>query len=108
MFSYTQSRNPDSYTDEQLIKGLVRKIVRGAKKVGRETADTISAGAKLFIGEAIAKAAGFGEEYKTWRAACVIHPEWTQEEQEEVFGQIIREAKAKKEEEEENKRRKRK
>lgn len=108
LFSYTKSHNTDSYTDDQLIRGLVRKIVHGAKKAGRETADTLSTGAKLVIGEVLAKAAGLGEEYKTWRAACIIHPEWTQEEQEEVFSQIIRESKARKEEEEADNKRKRK
>lgn len=110
LFSYTQSRNSDSYTDEQLIKGLVRKIVRGAKKAGSEAADTLATGAKLFISGAMAKAAGLDDEYKTWRAACFIHPEWTKEEQEEVFNQIIKESKARKkkeEEEAENKRRRR-
>ena len=96
LFSYTRSRNTDQIRNPHPIKSLGRKIASGAKKAGKGAVDTVTSIAKEAAVSSVASAAGLQDEYAMWRAECLVHPEWTRDEQEQALTQIIEESKAKK------------
>lgn len=102
LFSYTRFRNPSSYTDDELLQTIYDKLKVGVKKAGYAMADTAKDLGRLVLESILASLIDRKEEYGEWKAATLMHPEWTEEEKSLEWDRICYEADLRKKQEEFN------
>lgn len=76
LFSYTQSRNPKNATDDEVFRAVGRYVKGKVKTAAHEVKETAKFAINLMIEEMAAKLMGRTEEYKDWKCAVILHPEW--------------------------------